>query len=185
MSAFPLPFPYIPGETPVEDQEFQDRVQQNFDALALAMGGFNNSPRQCRAYNTASQALTTGTLTAIGFNAERWDNGVMHDLSTNNTRVTAPTAGIYSISGNAVIAAAAGGSTRRLALRVNGTAYIAYTIGPFNAADNTFMNVSTTYQLAATDYVELIGFQDSGGNLNVLAVGNYSPELSLVRLGGM
>ena len=35
-NALPLPFPYVPGEqTP---DSFEDRAQQNFDALAIAIG---------------------------------------------------------------------------------------------------------------------------------------------------
>jgi len=36
--------------------------------------------------------------------------------------------------------------------------------------------IATVYQLAAGDYVELMGLQASGGSLNMLASSAYSPE---------
>jgi hypothetical protein len=46
-NAFAIPFPWIPGDAPVGDSEFQARVQQNFDALAIAVGPVaQNQPRR-------------------------------------------------------------------------------------------------------------------------------------------
>lgn len=44
------------------------------------------------------------------------------------------------------------------------------------AANDHAVTVSTVYQLAAGDYVELMGLQASGGSLNMLASSAYSPE---------
>jgi len=44
------------------------------------------------------------------------------------------------------------------------------------------MTISTIYQLAATDYVELQVYQDSGGDLDINASAASSPEFAMVRV---
>jgi hypothetical protein len=66
---------------------------------------------------------------------------------------------------------------------LNGTTYIGSTLALNTGAGiPTKVVVATHYQLAVNDYVELIAYQDSGGNLNVNVTGNYSPEFMMVRV---
>lgn len=44
MTGFSLPFPFVPGADPVDSREFQQRVQQNFEQLALAVGPSSGRP---------------------------------------------------------------------------------------------------------------------------------------------
>jgi hypothetical protein len=118
-------------------------------------------------YRTTAQALTTATLTAILFDAEYYDTGACHSIVSNTTRLTVPSGGggVYSIAGTITYDSNATGG-RAAYIRVNGVDYYGTTQVPaLNGADT----MVTTYDevlLGAADYVELIGWQSSGGNLN-------------------
>jgi len=135
-----------------------------------------------RVYGSANQSIADSSTVALAFNSERYDTDSMHDTATNNTRLTCNTTGTYSITGSVQFAANATGR-RLIQVRINGATVIA-TAG-FNTVSgsfNTDIVVTTDYQLSATDYVELVAFQNSGGALNVLATSNYSPEFMIKRV---
>lgn len=136
-----------------------------------------------RAYHSADQSVANATLTALVLNSERFDTELIHDTVTNNSRLTCKTAGKYIITASAGFAANATG-LRLIGIRLNGTTYIAQSVtNNVGAGQNTNMECSAVYDLALNDYVELIGYQTSGGALNVAALGNYSPELAMARIG--
>jgi hypothetical protein len=43
-------------------------------------------------------------------------------------------------------------------------------------------DLATVYDLSVNDYVELQAYQNSGENLDILALGNHSPEFMMVRV---
>ena len=136
-----------------------------------------------RVYHNANQSIPDATNTALAFNSERADTNTIHDTVTNNSRLTCQTAGVYSITASVEFAANATG-IRSVGLRLNGTTFLSLQRSPSAGASVTaLLSVATMYALAATDYVEVIVSQDSGGALNVLAGGNYSPEFQMSRLG--
>jgi len=49
-------------------------------------------------------------------------------------------------------------------------------------SQNWEMSISSIYKLAITDYVEVRVYQNSGGNLNINASGNRSPEFAMQLL---
>lgn len=127
-----------------------------------------------RVFNSGNITLTTATLTVVTFNSERVDVGALHSTVSNTGRFTITDPGFYEIGGGALFAGSATG-TRSLKIRLNGATTLASTTLAGLAGGNEF-GIYTEYQLAAGDYVELIAYQDSGGNLNITASGNYSPE---------
>lgn len=133
----------------------------------------------CRVRNSANISHTSsGSYQALTFNSERVDVGGMHDTVTNTGRITVPSGGggLYLIGGCIEFAANATG-LRGAQIRLNGTTVIAVQEAPSVGAGSAHpIMVTTAYQLAAGDYVELMGKQSSGGSLNMLATGNYSPE---------
>lgn len=146
-------------------------------------GGSGTAPAQARVFNSANISINNATFTALTFDSERWDTGNFHSTSSNTSRLTVPTAGLYDIGGSVVFAANATGM-REAAIRVNGSTFIVEQgPQPPTVTDGARVQVSTQYQLAAGDYVELMAFQRSGGALNVIASGNSSPEFWIVRLG--
>lgn len=136
-------------------------------------------PPAVRVYRDSNQTIPTATNASLSFNQERFDTDTMHDTSTNPTRLTATTAGIYAISGNLRWAANATGK-RLLNVQLDGSTIIAEVqIDP--TAGIRSQCISTLYSLSVGQYVRLRVFQNSGGDLVVVSEGNFSPEFSMVR----
>jgi len=150
----------------------------NRPPLILAAG----SPA-ARVYNSANISVANFSHQYLTFNSERFDNDSIHSTSSNTDRLTAPSAGVYLIQAHVRFASNATG-TRALRLQVNGSTLIALRSQAAVAAGygQTELEISTTYKLAANDYVRVSAFQDSGGALNVEAGGNFSPEFAMTKL---
>lgn len=110
---------------------------------------------------------TVGTLgTPVQFNSEAglWDSGSLHDTTTNNHRLTAPQAGVYSIEAMVVWAEDPDGF-RQLTLFKNGDP-IHHTTAPPARNENgapakTPHTLSKMMKLAAGDWVEVRAMQFS------------------------
>jgi hypothetical protein len=137
------------------------------------LGNFMLGKPIFQAYQSTVQSIANGTFTPITFTSETIDRDNGHSTVTNTSRFTAQTAGWYFISGK--VAYAANVSGQRLAnWNVNGaqvsmTRYAPITIASipsFALADNrlVYLNVN--------DYLELIGYQDSGVALNTFISGS-------------
>lgn len=151
-------------------------------ALDTLDGLIGNVPR-ARVYHNANQSIGNAAAATLNFNSERYDSHVQHDTSTNNERLTCKTAGRYRITAHAAWAANATGA-RQIFIRLNGTTLIAGQSGASTGGSiGTETSISTTYDLALNDYVEVRVYQDSGGSLNVTSSGNYSPEFMMERIG--
>lgn len=139
----------------------------------------------CRIFNSANQAVASGAWTAITHNSERYDTDSMHSTVSNTSRITIQTAGKYALFGCLAWAASALGKIRGSAIMLNGTTFIvvhALSVA-WDVANAVVLPVSTVYDLAINDYIELMGFQDTGGNLNSVTAANYVPEFSAQRIG--
>jgi hypothetical protein len=152
---------------------FNDTHKTEFDAIT--------TPPSCRVYNSSNQSISNGTITAIQFNSERFDNDTIHDSATNNTRLTCKTAGKYLVIGQIKFAFNSTGY-RELDIVVNGTTfYAASTVLPVSTAN--YSVISTIINLSVNDYVELMVKQTSGGELDVVAEEAISPEFMMVKIG--
>ena len=139
-----------------------------------------------RAYNTAAFALTSGTAAVVTLDSERWDTDTIHSTASNTSRLTATTAGKYFISGHVEFAASSVVGLRRIEVLLNGTTVIAAqdcaVADELSPTFTTRCSISTHYNLAATDYVELRSRQTVTASLNINASGNYSPEFEMVKV---
>lgn len=142
----------------------------------------------CRVYRSTNQSIPTGVWTAISFDTVRWDTSPEVTrkiwMVANPTRLTCRRAGpAYQISGTIEWDLNATGE-RAVGIRLNGATYLARelemaTVG--NYANE--MAISTLYELAVGDFVELMVFQTRGVALNIVSSGNYSPEFMMARVG--
>lgn len=135
-----------------------------------------------RVYNSAAISITSGTLTALTFDTERYDNDAIHSVTTNTGRLTCVTAGRYVITGSVEFTAGAG-TYRLLEVLLNGATIISSLRVPPPSSGLTRLSIATQYNLAATDYVELRVQHDVGSAINVNSSGNYSPEFAMALLG--
>lgn len=115
-----------------------------------------------------------GTLTALAYNAEVFDKGNLHsNLCTSptpdTTRLTAPRAGTYLVSGGIVWTGQTGG-TRFVGIRKNGDGdqFLAAERTPAGDASNIpESSISTVVTMNANDYVELLVSQNSSSSITL------------------
>lgn len=136
-----------------------------------------------RVYNSAAISLTHNTSTELTFDSETYDLDGFHSTVSNTGRLTVPTGfdGTYHVSATAEFAANTTGG-RQLAIKANGSLFIAVQQFEASSVFGTIANVSTTVNLSAGEYVTVEAFQTSGGSLNVSRSASYSPEFSITKL---
>lgn len=133
----------------------------------------------CRVYNSANISVGTGAYAALTFDSESFDVGGCHSTSVNTGRITVPSGagGKWSVSGNITFAVNSTGQ-RGVAIRLNGTTYIATATTAAFASIDASLHISAHWSASAGDYFELMAFQNSGGALNVVRSSDFSPVFS-------
>lgn len=155
------------------------------DGLSLTLGntGTLYTNIGARVYNNANQSVATSSNTVLTYNSERYDTDTIHSTVSNTGRLTATTAGKYLIISLVQFEANTTGF-RQINIRLNGATTIARAQhDAVTVASIASIEIAVcTYDLAATDYVETVAFQDSGSSLNVLSTANLSPEFMMHRI---
>jgi len=127
------------------------------------------------AHKNTNQTLSNATFTAITLEAESFDTDAFHSTSTNTSRFTVPTGkgGKYLVSGVVAYAFNATGS-RIAAVYKNGSLvnYSSVLQAATAGSSGTYVPISFVISLVAGDYVEVFGYQASGGDLNVVFGGS-------------
>ena len=119
--------------------------------------------------NSVSQTLSNNTQTAITFDTESLDSDSYHSTTTNTSRITIPAgkAGKYLIYGHIGFNTNAT-SFRRITFYKNGVAFAGmYTSATGGSVAPSIIPYTAIVNLAVSDYVEMFGVQNSGGNLTV------------------
>lgn len=129
-----------------------------------------------RVYNSNNQTLTTGVVTTVIYNNNRYDIGGL----SNANGFTLIKAGYYRFGG-AVRYAANSTGQRVLYLVVSGV-LVAIDSRAAVTGNPTDMTIETEYLCAAGDTVRMQAYQDSGGNLNLTSAGSYSQEFWISEL---
>lgn len=154
-------------------------------AGVVSLDGATITQLSARVWHNAAQTTTSGVLKILDFNSEIFDRGGLHDTVTNNSRLTAPVAGRYLIIAHVQWNNESEVGMRQLGIKLNGAADgLAY--DRRNATDVGYPNqgLSTMYDLAINDYVELEAKQDSGGNVNINSYTPHTPAFMMMRIGG-
>lgn len=130
-----------------------------------------------RVTKSAVQSIGT-TLTAVTFDTETFDTDSMHESVTNPSRITFTTAGYYHVSG---LFNTDANAVPRLQIRLNGTTIIyALAEGNSGASLQGGVNCSFTYNFAASDYIEMLGY--FGTTQNTLS-GASGPAFMAYKVG--
>ncbi len=144
----------------------------------------------CRLRQSVAQSPANGTWTAISFDLEDIDDdpdGIGgHSTTTNTTRYTARYPGWYRCGGATGWSSNATGA-RGARWAVNGSTVAASEIILPTVSGISCIVPARNVEvyLATNDYVELLGYQGSGGALatNVGATGQSGMSIELIRNG--
>lgn len=142
-------------------------------ASTLELSNFNNfnfvlNPPAFAGYQNTVQSLNNTNWTSLNLDAETYDNYSGHSNTVNNSRYTIQVPGWYTVVGTY---AAAGNSTGFRAVRIakNGVSsplgFASYS-GATTSAGISINTPTSDIQLAVGDFLEVQGWQSSGGNLN-------------------
>lgn len=148
---------------------------------AHAMASETASLIGCRVYDNGNQSIANGTSVAVAFGVENFDTDTMHDTSTNNTRITAKTAGTYIIYGNVRWYDGTTGQ-RQLTIRLNGSTIVGQIQTAPAISGATEQVIVCMWQLDVDDYVELVMYQNTGSALNMMAAAGLSPIFGALKI---
>lgn len=157
-------------------QKFQNQF------IAIAVIG-NHSLTKCILSKTATQSIPTATYTKITFGTgeEDYDPLGMHDISTNNTRITVPTEGVYNIVISGRFANSSSGSARLGYIYVNNS-QINSVSSIFDSVGRSAFTSSLNLYLSANDYVEFVVYQASGSNLDIGGSASLQTHFSVIKV---
>lgn len=157
-----------PATGNVAPAAWADQIRENFEA--------HEDPPACSVFNSAAQALTTGTDTVLTANSENFDNDGCHSTISQTSRITIQKAGRYLLNANCTFATNSTG-VRKVEFFINGTTPLTGMLLPTSPSPfNTDLQATRTRTFIVGDYVEVRAFQNSGGNLNVTLVEFYAKK---------
>lgn len=123
-------------------------------------------PPACSVYNSTTQSLTSAVVTTLTANSEFFDNDSMHSTSSNTSRITVQTAGRYLFIAATEFASNATGTRSTLFHKNATTDYNAMHVPAASGVTTNLIAVRAVV-MAAGDYMEVRGFQSSGGALDI------------------
>lgn len=168
MANAPVPSPRTFQVGEYENADYLDSVR---DALNFLL----SVPAATLVQISATTSLTTGTWTAIGMDSSTFDNYGGHSNSTNNSRYTVQAAGKYLVGGAVAVANNSSGSRAAKVLKNGAVLQGPYSLVPPSSARPTSVTVAGfIVPCAVGDYLELAGFEDSGGTLATVITSDQS-----------
>lgn len=176
--------------------EFNTHIRDNLNWLKGAFTQLNVTSDSAKAkitpalvgarvHKTSNTTLTTSVQTTLTFDSEIFDSDAFHDTVTNTSRLTIPASmGGYYLCGGAAFFASNATGRRVLWIYVNGglTNYLVGNETSSTSAGGNYVDVVTLATFAAADYIELVAFQSSGGNLDITAVSGSGPAFWIHRM---
>jgi hypothetical protein len=128
--------------------------------------------RNCLVTNTSSSIAVTHP-TILSFDSEISDTNNLHDNSTNNSRITVDTTGVYIINGIVATDETDNGDYS-VAIRKNGTE-LCYTRNSSSTVGSPGLSIeiSHTALLSSSDYIELELVKTSGTGCNVIGTKTF------------
>ena len=159
-------------------------LANNLFPAALARAGIYNTgtfllnPPLFVGTQTTTQSVTSGTWTTLSLNTSQADTYGGHDNVTNNSRYTAQVAGVYAVCGVSAFATNSTG-VRGTRLHINGSVVqgTAQMMTPATSSGTGLPTPVRTIRLAVGDYVEVAGWQSSGGPLSTIVASDVACAL--------
>jgi hypothetical protein len=145
----------------------------------VATGVAGTGPAFIAYGSGAFQTISTATWTKMAYNNALYDTN--SNYSTTNYRFTPTVAGYYEINASLTSASSATGAIG-IAIYKNGLVYQYGSFIPNSSVGPTSVIAGLVYCNGSTDYVEIYGYQNSGGNLTVgVADASFKFAGALVR----
>jgi hypothetical protein len=144
------------------------KLNELWTAIGFGLATGSNPKGVFVGYQTTTQTLATSTWAAINLQNELVDTINGHSTVSNISRYAPGISGTYRCRGIVAFAGSAAG-TRHAIIRVNGATVDGWApeliqnnfgAGVVTVATDAYVQVN-----GSTDYLELYGWQDSGGNL--------------------
>ena len=128
------------------------------------------------AYANAGVSVSTGTFVKIPFQVEVFDTASCYD-NTTNYRFTPNVAGYYQVTARTQWTTNNGTTENMLIVHKNGSEHRRGFGGVIGVGVNALVYLNGT-----TDYIEIYGFQSTGGTIAVTGLGEYGFfQAALVR----
>ena len=157
-------------------QAIYDKIDQLLAGASpynpIILGGSFQADGQphCWALHSTTQSLANNSWDPLSLDTDGVDVGAMHSTVTNTSRITIPTGqgGYYAIVAQVGFALNSTG-IRGVGIRLNGSSILHSQILPAYNTGSELHTIQASFQhtAAAGDYYEVVGFQTSGGALNV------------------
>jgi hypothetical protein len=139
----------------------------------------------CVLWNSADIPLPESTSLQVHFDTEVADTDSMFDATTTATWdvVTIQTAGLYSIKFNCRILADTTAGRRNINIKHEGTVIGAVEVAEASSAGRFMGLVAADVVCAVDDEITVEAYQTSGDPLRIVSASQYSPRLSVVKVG--
>jgi len=147
--------------------DVNDRMDDLVDDWTVDPIVIKNSLSRVKAVLTSNLLIANNAVSNITWNSEIYDFGAMFAPPALN--ITIPITGEYLIAGYVEFAANSTGQRGISIATPNGASEDLDLRVDAAASGTTGLSVSMIYSLTALDTIQLAVFQDSGGNLNILA----------------
>lgn len=157
----------------------------NFNTAALwnanILGGIGYllAPVRFKGYASTTQTIVSGaTPIALSLDTEMYDSDGGHSTTTNTSRYTVQTAGLYHVTGGLTFLTASATGTRTAVVMLNGANVVGSMVQAAGSPSNgTGVQTSTDVQAAVGDYIEIGAWQNSGASMTT-TVNGTNPGLS-------
>jgi len=139
----------------------------------------------CELGRLDTQTITTGTFTAIIWDAELNDPHNMHDNTTNPSRITATEDGVYAVSAHIQWTYIPSSGYRFLYLVRNGaTTYPRFVTNYYTTNDitNPHQSLSGQFNLNAGQYVEAYVYHNRGSDLTLDRLAWSHPIITVAKI---
>lgn len=136
-----------------------------------------------RIRQTSNQNLAHGVFTTITFDVADFDTVGGFDSGGAPSRYTCKVGGIYLIIGHIVFQPPSAGIQRVIHVLINGGLIPSVVTQPPINGSGTVVSTSILYHLEVDDWVEIQGFQDSGGIITTASGADAASMLQVVKVG--
>lgn len=122
----------------------------------------------CNVLGSAYRSITSGGSWPLTQSTERFDTDGMHSTTTNNSRITIQTAGLYYVYGTVVYQSAAGGY-RKVQFLYNGSVTDEVQVVRGEAGFETTVSGSVLFPFVVGDYIVMHASHNAGSNLDCIS----------------